>query len=431
MKKALFLLGVLSLFLWNSAAYAFTSGSTGADGPFNPTANTTVIQPSSGILNYTTVNIPAGVTVTFQKNATNTPVYMLATGDVTIAGTVSVDGTNATTTNVGRGGPSGFDGGYGGGYGLPGGKGLGPGGGGPGLDQCGAGGGFGSQGNNCYSAVGGAPYGNARLLPLIGGSGGGGGYNSGGVGNGGGGGGAIVIASSTSINVTGSVTASGGSGSGSGAGGSGGGIKLVSNTISGNGSIYAGGGNAYSASGGKGRIRLETTTITRTASTDPPYSYGLPGSIFVSNVPTLIITSIAGTAPPPAPTGSYNQPDILLPNTTPSSVAVNISATNIPVGTEVQVSAIPQYGAPYVATPNPTLTGTQQSSTAAANVNLSTSYSNVVTAQATFTIIAFNYEGEEIDKVRVATRLGGKSETTYITKSGKEIKGELVAALMK
>jgi hypothetical protein len=41
------------------------------------------------------------------------------------------------------------------------------------------------------------------------------------------------------------------------------------------------------------------------------------------------------------------------------------------------------------------------------------------------------FNGEKIDKVRVATTLGGKSETTYITKSGKEIKGELVAALMK
>jgi hypothetical protein len=47
----------------------------------------------------------------------------------------------------------------------------------------------------------------------------------------------------------------------------------------------------------------------------------------------------------------------------------------------------------------------------------------------TFDIVAMYYDGEEINKVRVATRMGGRSETTYITKSGKEIKGELVASL--
>ncbi len=86
---------------------------------------------------------------------------------------------------------------------------------------------------------------------------------------------------------------------------------------------------------------------------------------------------------------------------------------------------IPQFGS--VTSVNATLSGT----TATANVNLSTTYSNVVTAQATFTVTAMYYNGEKIDKVRVATKLGGKSETTYITKSGKEIKGELVAAMVR
>lgn len=119
----------------------------------------------------------------------------------------------------------------------------------------------------------------------------------------------------------------------------------------------------------------------------------------------------------------------MLPSTTTNPVAVNISATNIPVTTTVKVWVIPQYG--NATSVNMTLSGTDQSSTGTANVNLSTTYSNIVTAEATFTIVAFNYEGEEIDKVRVATRFGGKSETTYITRSGKEIKGELVAALMR
>jgi hypothetical protein len=47
-----------------------------------PTENTILQLPSDGVFNFTTVDIPAGVTVTFSKNTTNTPVYILATGDV-------------------------------------------------------------------------------------------------------------------------------------------------------------------------------------------------------------------------------------------------------------------------------------------------------------------------------------------------------------
>ena len=68
------------------------------------------------------MNILAGVTVKFQRNTANTPVYFLATGDVTIAGVVDVSGENGTDGNTGniapvpggKGGPGGFDGGYGG-----------------------------------------------------------------------------------------------------------------------------------------------------------------------------------------------------------------------------------------------------------------------------------------------------------------------------
>lgn len=91
--KRLFLLATISLLLLTGNALAsFVSGSTGADGAFNPTANAVLQLPPDGVFNYTTVNIPSGVTVTFQKNANNTPVYILATGAVTISGTIKVDG---------------------------------------------------------------------------------------------------------------------------------------------------------------------------------------------------------------------------------------------------------------------------------------------------------------------------------------------------
>ena len=54
-------------------AATFSSGSTGSLGALAPVSNTTVVLPSDGILHYTTVSIPTGVTVTFQRNAANTP----------------------------------------------------------------------------------------------------------------------------------------------------------------------------------------------------------------------------------------------------------------------------------------------------------------------------------------------------------------------
>lgn len=192
-----------------------------------------------------------------------------------------------------------------------------------------------------------------------------------------------------------------------------------------------GGAAGYqSGRGGLGIVRLEATTNNFTSAANPSYTYGLPTSIFLANPPSLNITSIAGVNVPASPTGAYNQPDIILPNTTTNPVVVNVSATNIPLTTTVIVSVIPQYGNSTNYNAN-SLSGTQTASTTSANVNLPTTYSNVITAQATFTVVGMYYNGEEIDKVRVATKLGGGSETTYITKAGKEIKGELVAALMK
>lgn len=437
MKRSLVFFFCLSLLIITKAQAAFVSGSTGADGAFSPTANISVQIPESGILNYTTVNIPSGVTVTFRKNTANTPVYILATGDVTIAGTISVNGGSTyNVTTPGNGGPGGFNGGYGGASSQAGGKGMGPGGGGGSSSSgCPAGGGgFGAAGGTYTGCgAGGSTYGSARLIPLIGGSGGGGcgGSTSSSTYGGGGGGGAILIASSANINVTGSILANGGDGYSSAGGGSGGAIRLIANTIIGSGSISARGGDLGNSSvGGKGRIRLEAFTNNFTPGTDPQYTYGQPSVVFPSNIPSLAITSIAGVTIPAASTASYSQPDVLLPNTTTNPVAVAVAASNIPIGTTVAITVTPQFGNSSSA--NATLSGTNSSSTGSANVNLSTTYSNVITARATFTLLAsLYYENEKIGRVRVATRMGGESETVYITESGREIRAELIAGLMK
>lgn len=465
------------LVLMSASAQAFVSGSTGADGAFSPTVNTQVVLPPSGILNYTTVNIPSGVVVTFKKNATNTPVVILASGNVTIAGSINLIGIDGKASGAagdgvlgddgipGVGGPGGGDGGRGGVGTLTsaakgnGGAGLGPGGGKgavvslycpwPYYATCigGSGGGFGGAGNysfdNGYSigTPGGIAYGSSQLLPLIGGSGGGGGagelYNGGG---GGGGGGAILIASSGTVNITGTVYAYGGvggavagtGGGGSGGGGSGGAIRIVATTISGNGALNAngqGGGanstNGYFAggSGGAGRIRLEAETFTRTAASAPAHTQGLPGPVFVAGLPTLRISSVGGATVPAEPTGNA---DVTLPATTANPVTVVFTTTGVPAGNTVKLILKPVSGA-EVSAISPALVGDTTSATASVNITLPDGPS---TLQATVTYnivlamgeaLSVYAQGERVEKITLASTLGSKESTvTLITVSGKE-----------
>ena len=96
MKRIQIVPAIFLLLSWCGTSHAtFNSGSTGALGAltFNTMSSARhVTLPTNGILNYTTVSIPSGVTVTFIGNAANTPVYMLATGDGTINGTLNLNG---------------------------------------------------------------------------------------------------------------------------------------------------------------------------------------------------------------------------------------------------------------------------------------------------------------------------------------------------
>lgn len=452
--RQLIYLSLLSL-LMTAQAFAFTSGSTGALGAFNPTSHTTVQLPPDGILNYTTINIPAGVSVSFAKNATNTPVYMLATGNVTIAGIVNVSGSAANIMTPGKGGPGGFDGGIGALIGSCGGAGLGPGGGKIGtLGYCnyaywgsqGGNGGFGNAGyagaaGSCGSSAnpggaGGAAYGNASLSSLIGGSGGGGGcggtYSVGGTGGaGGGGGGALLIASSGTITVSGTIYANGGGGGAGGTygsyggGGAGGAIKLMANVIDGNGPLQATGADTIS----NGRIRLEATTLTRTSGTTPAYSYSSsPSSVFPQNLPSLSISGIGGSSAPSSPAGNYSSPDIVLPVGTTNPVNITVQASNIPVSTSVSLTIQPQAGA--ASTTTAVLAGTDQLSSATASASLSTTLPSVIIASATFTLLASNdmpvfAGGERVIQMEVSAAFGGRSSITYITESGKRVPADI------
>lgn len=286
---------------------AFSSGSDGSNGDLNVSANIEIPLPPSGVLNYKSVTINAGATVTFTRNALNTPVVLLAQGDVVLNGIIDVSGSNSRPDipDGGLPGPGGFDGGKPGFGAVPPGDGFGPGGGKGGTtkntDALSAGGGaYGSRPGGLLNDNDGQTYGNGLLIPLIGGSGGGGMVGTPGRG-GGGGGGAILIASSTKIQIAqgGQINARGGGARNSDGNlfnpGSGGGIRLVAPVVSGNGELVVIGGNYDHA--GDGRIRIDTQNRIGLALRLTPLSAATVGSTLLINpepLPRLDIVSAAG-----------------------------------------------------------------------------------------------------------------------------------------
>lgn len=448
-------------------AIAFDSGSTGTT-DLNITSSQTIPLPPNGVLEYVNVTVASGTTLKFSPNANNTPVTILASGNVTINGSIDVSGSAANKNIPGKGGPGGFAGGIGGAVKQDGSRGQGPGGGyggKPDLDEqyfSGGGGGgshgtTGTTGGDKNAGEGGPPgqtYGAASLYQLVGGSGGGGGggtttdYGGGG----GGGGGALLIAASGTINVAGTIKVDGGrggegetyvSGYGSygspGGSGSGGAVRLVATTITGNGTISAVGGvtsSAYNAGsggkGGDGRIRLEAGTLSRTSATTPPYTQGYAYAVAPSLMPALRITAINGIEISDAAKGSYSAPDIMLPAGTSTTLSVVVEGTNIPNNTAFTLKAHPSIGGTTSdVTRTGTLVGTQETTSATVSLTVSSAYPSILTVYTTVNaIVAFNEpvyaDGELIAQVRIESTVGGSSSLTYITESGREIPATLM-----
>lgn len=412
-------------------ASAFDSGSTDADGVLNPSVNTEIQLPPSGVLNYSSVNIPSGVTVTFQKNAFNTPVYILVSGNATVAGTIDITGGDATPSGTagggniaddgipGTAGPGGFDGGRGGPADqslsasvIRGEAGLGPGGGEggkEGSDGCSSNRYYKYMGLGAsYSNIGGdgnyrrscssnspdqaQPYGSTLLQPLIGGSGGGGGRggaNYPGSG-GGGGGGALLMAVTGTLNVTGTINTTGGDGGdnagtgagGAGAGGSGGAIRLIATTVSGNGKLYANGG-CHTVNGSRRQDCWSTTTNT--------YYGGSAGRIriegesitfngtsqpsYAAGTPDIVMPDnppslrIASVAGVAVPAIPTGSSDVSLPTDVSNPVNVIIETANIPTGNTVTVRMVPLSGASTEVL-SPAISGSESSGSTSVNITL-------------------------------------------------------------
>lgn len=367
---------VLFLALLSTGAHALDVGSDGSDGALNVNQNTVIglrlattgswDTPGSGngvydpekwavVFKYSSVNIASGRTVTFINNHADAPVVWLVQGCVTIAGTISVNGQGHQTGGVKPlPGPGGFRGGKGWQSALlPGAAGLGPGGGGyrPGIYN----GGAGSYATHGTGTDPGGTYGNARILPLIGGSGGAGAGDRNH--SGGGGGGAILIASNGTIHSPGSITALGSNSDGYyGGGGSGGAIRLIANAVTG----YAGGLQAVGTAngechvGGNGRIRIEANSVDMSGTSNPAYSPLVPLDNDTAVIwppagsPELRVTSIAGQPVPADPQSEFDPPGDVALSTDPP-VNVDIEATGMPIDWLVQVRVVLKAGDEYFA----------------------------------------------------------------------------------
>lgn len=407
----------------NAQSQTFTSGSTGADGALDfsglPSGSVVLFDPKKfnppldpagdNIFNFTTINIPAGVTVGLSGRILKGPVYWLASGDVAINGVISLNGeSGALPTPVLDGrtrampGPGGFAGGVGGKQdpSSPSTLAASP------VAQPGDGPGGGLAAAVTAIDCGSSPHsggnatftGNQFLVPLVGGSGGGGGnvvssplsempYGAGG----GAGGGAILIASSTSISVNGTISADGGSGGvihcnggGSGGQGSGGGIRLVAPSLSlgNNNALHAlGAFSGNLGSGNNGAIRLEAFTfntpgfsLNSNSFLGTPFTLGNPFSTFVpaTGPPSIAIASINGVNVSQSPTGVLATPDVSIDSASP--VQVTLQAQFIPPGTVITLHVFSDNNTDQTVQTTP-LQGTLQSSTATATVTFPSGFS--------------------------------------------------------
>jgi len=437
----------------------FDAGSDGSDGVFAPVADMTIDMTDhpDGVYQYVSVNIPAGVTITFLPNADNTPVTWLVQTTCVMEGNVNLNGSAPPTNGSidfqgGAGGPGGFEGGDGAPFDVdtdPG-PGLGPGGAGisAGDDKRGGGGSYGTMGGGINSPTTyhppGDTYGSIFLLPLIGGSGGSGGGRTQGAG-GGGGGGAFFVAANESVTVNGTLSALGGNGAnpsfnGRSGGGSGGAIRVASPNIFGTGTISALGGSGGDSgnSGGQGRIRLEgrLTEFTGTISGAATTAGGAGILMLPDNLqPDLTITSVAGMAAPANPTGDLASPDILLPITETNPMTIVVSCQDLLPDTIVTVFARPEFGAVTSATG--AAMGTFDSSTATVSLTVPPGV-GTLTAQAVNGVTAAKStpeqraalpksvtgmaaNGERFAQVEIEARLGSTSQLVLVTESGARI----------
>ncbi len=310
------------------------------------------------VFKYTSVNIASSRTVTFINHPSGAPVVWLVQGDVTIAGTVALNGESQTGSQArpATPGPGAFRGGAARQGQTAGSAGFGPGGATYRTNYAGSGGSYSDRGASAYTpSLAGLLYGNEGVVPLIGGSGGSPQTAENDRG-GGAGGGAILIASPGAIDLGGQIQAIGGSGAVHGGGGSGGAIRLICDLLVGGtgGRLFAYGGATGGGSGGaggQGRIRVEANEITFQHPGNPSYSASFPGEVAriwpESGTPSLRPAMLGGQSIPADPSAQLQFPHQDMTFDTPAPVTLVLEAENVPLDWEVKVRVVPKHGANF------------------------------------------------------------------------------------
>ncbi len=275
-------------------------------GVYDPAKRAIVFKYSSVNLNY------SSTTLSFTNHPSRAAVVWLVSGNVTINGSLILDGQSISYTSSlvsAEPGPGGFRGGI------------------QNVVSTGLGiGGGNSGGNGTFAST----YGNTMIVPLIGGSGGS---------TGGGGGGAILIAASGTITINGAITAYGGSSNGGA--GSGGAIRLIANTINGFGSVNP---------GTDGRLRLEANSVSGSLVTTPQ-TIAVP----VTNPPILWpastaavakILSVDAVSSPVDPRSPLDlDADVKISKAAAASSVVTVQTQNFPTNGTVKVRAAGKFSA--------------------------------------------------------------------------------------
>jgi|GEM_PF-2679635 len=398
--------------------FQFDSGSTGTEDlhvSCSYEGETTYLNVGlSGIRHFNSITIDEGCILKFIPTGngigmSSNPVRLLVREDVTIHGTINLDGTPGElgSTNYaaagGIGGPGGYNGGVSGHTNHQPQAGYGPGG--------GAGASLASNGN-CSSSSGAngslTPRANdIRYQMLIGGSGGGGGCNSSSSRyyGGGGGGGAMLIAANGTITINGEVSAIGadtGSSNSYHAEGAGGVVHFIANRVAGSGNVAAG-YSIIETNDNQSQFNIETTDGS---------NFGLQRlSLNLTQAPTLTITSVGGID-----TSNINAVQLGSSGLT----SVTVMAEGLAATTEVKLvvnSEMTRYNAVETATLN-----TQGIATFSIEVGSGNSVMMAyVSALVTNTAALPQFEGEKIMSARLEAMPGVSAQVVFYTESGRRV----------
>jgi hypothetical protein len=131
---------------------------------------------------------------------------------------------------------------------------------------------------------------------------------------------------------------------------------------------------------------------------------------------------------PGAPKGTFgNAPDIPFTTEPTNPVTVELQAANIPLGTVVTLILTPESGVSSTVQSTP-LAGALASSTATASVTLPQGRSLLnatvtIEISSTASLSPKFIDGERVQRVEIAAAYGAGSQITYITETGRRIKG--------